>query len=173
MVVKYVVLASSRVPCRTCRSEARLAFVCGVQSNYRVVALSAQYIRPLCLFVAEVSVDDDHNDEDDEESSSNRKASRTSVTPPPVSPGARPKIWSIVDTATTEAAAARSPSSDSPSSSPRPPPPAVTAEQLLMASRLYGHQQAAAFQKQWYQAFAQNALQRPAASPPNASSPSP
>ncbi|XP_003741752.2 iroquois-class homeodomain protein IRX-2 [Galendromus occidentalis] len=133
----------------------------------------------------EVSVDDDddggggggnniknnNNGDENEEATSKRKTSRTSVTPPPASPGARPKIWSIVDTATTEAAAARSPSSDSPSSSPRPPA-ALTAEQLLMASRLYGHQQAAAFQKQWYQAFAQNALRR-SASPQNASSPSP
>ncbi|XP_022696326.1 iroquois-class homeodomain protein irx-2-like isoform X2 [Varroa jacobsoni] len=78
-----------------------------------------------------------------------------SSSPSPVqSLGVRPKIWSLVDTATE--AAEGSPCA-SPSSSPRHPP--LTPDQLLAASRLYG-QHAQTVHEQWCQAFAQTALQQ-------------
>lgn len=68
--------------------------------------------------------------------------------------GHKPRIWSIVDTATVES---HKLSDRSPQSSPPPPPP--VALNSLIADRLFGaHAAAAALQqKQWYAALAQNA----------------
>lgn len=67
--------------------------------------------------------------------------------------GQKPRIWSIVDTATEESH--KSPTR-SPQSSPPPPPVALNS---LIADRLFGaHAAAAALQqKHWYAALAQNA----------------
>lgn len=105
------------------------------------------------LSISEVDVEDRDETEGREQAPNAGKV--LSSSPSPVqSLGVRPKIWSLVDTATE--AAEGSPCA-SPSSSPRHPP--LTPDQLLAASRLYG-QHAQTVHEQWCQAFAQTALQQ-------------
>ncbi|OQR73305.1 hypothetical protein BIW11_09813, partial [Tropilaelaps mercedesae] len=94
----------------------------------------------------EVDVED--QDEVDRRDKAKSKKALPSSPSPVQSLGVRPKIWSLVDTATEGEG---SPCA-SPSSSPRHP--TLTPDQLLAASRLYG-EHAQAVHKQWCQAFSQ------------------
>lgn len=94
--------------------------------------------------------DVDVEDGNDEEQRVQTSASKTLPSSPVISAGTRPKIWSLVDTA-TEVESSPCPS---PVSSPRNVQ--LTPDQLFAASKLY-NQQAQALHKQWCQALAHSA----------------